>query len=64
MGSREVDEAGIIYTEKLARACVRDGLGNIRWCARCRFHRSESALAGGRVISILSMVLLRPFVKR
>lgn len=56
VGSREVDEAGIIYTEKLARACVRDGLGVISGGARGVDSIAQKAAieAGGRVISILS----------
>ena len=56
VGSREVDKAGIIYTEKLARACVRDGLGVVSGGARgVDSIAQEGAIeAGGRVISIVS----------
>ncbi len=56
VGSRDVDAQGIAYTEKIAQACVRDGLGVVSGGARGVDSIAQESVieAGGKVISIVA----------
>jgi len=66
VGSRDVSESGLSFTQDLARACVRDGMGVVSGGAKGVDAAAMQACgeAGGIVIGILAADLLRSTVNR
>lgn len=66
VGSRDVSEAGLQFTQDLAQACVRDGLGVVSGGAKGVDAAAMQACgeAGGIVIGVLAADLLRASVNR
>jgi len=66
VGSRDVSESGLSFTQDLAQACARDGIGVVSGGARGVDAAAMQACseAGGTVIGILAADLLRSTVNR
>lgn len=66
VGSRDVSEAGLEFTQELAHACVRDGLGVVSGGAKGVDAAAMQTCgeAGGIVIGVLAADLLRASVNR
>lgn len=66
VGSRDVSQAGLEFTQELARACVRDGLDVISGGAKGVDAAAMQACgeAGGIVIGVLAADLMRASVNR
>jgi predicted Rossmann fold nucleotide-binding protein DprA/Smf involved in DNA uptake len=66
VGSRDVSESGLSFTQELAQACVRDGMGVVSGGAKGVDAAAMQACgeAGGIVIGVLAADLLRATVNR
>lgn len=66
VGSRDVSESGLSFTQDLAQACARDGIGVVSGGARGVDAAAMQAcgVAGGTIIGILAADLLRSTVNR
>lgn len=66
VGSRDVSQAGLAFTQELSRACVRDGLGVVSGGAKGVDAAAMQTCgeAGGIVVGVLAADLMRASVNR